>query len=108
MPHDLREPIHPDVPDVIRAQATPVEIYILERMSIGEQQRDRIVLCLESLHAANADIAERLETVEELQGRHDLDLGKINARWKTIISVFIFIGPVVLIVLERIAQRIWP
>jgi hypothetical protein len=108
MPHDLREPIEPDVPDVIRAQASKVEVYMLEKMSIADQMRDRIVRCLEDLHSAQAADSARLAAVEAQVAEHHSDIAAGNRRWKTIFAAFCMIGPVVLIVLERLASRIWP
>jgi len=108
MPHNLRDPIEPDVPAVILSQATEVERYILERSSVADQMRERMVLCLEALERAAAAADNRLGAVERAADSHDKSIRTINRRWRALVGVFIFIGPIVLIVLERLAARWWP
>lgn len=113
--HPLERPFTAHVPELIRSQATAVEVYLLEQGDIMRQQNEELIRTIISVEIqtklTNGRVSNHDVKIDDLHKRAlvwDSVHNRLTTYGKRLAWGLAVLGPILLAVFTKLIDRFWP
>ena len=113
--HVLEQQFTPNVPALIRNQATQVEAYLLDQNDVLRQQNEALISALISVETqtklTNGRVSAHDKKIEALEGRSvawDAVNDRLKSYGRRLAIGLTIVGPVLLAIFNRVIAHYWP